>query len=272
MKLTQTFPTHHLKTAALSPEPGTLTVAEEVPLALYFSGVEYAVMMVTPADLEDFITGFTLTEAFITSVTDVREITITEREGGLHADILLAPEALRRVLTRTRRAIAGRTSCGICGSDSETVMNAASGTVTGHQPSPAAIRYALTTLRSRQVLNRDVGMLHAAAWCDPAGNILIIREDVGRHNALDKLIGAGLRSAAAFTDGFCLLTSRCSYEMAAKAITAGMSAVAALSAPTALAVRTAQKAGLCLIAPARENTMQILTGCRTADGETPERD
>ncbi|GCD75168.1 formate dehydrogenase accessory protein FdhD [Acetobacter pasteurianus NBRC 3299] len=237
----------------------TLMVAEEMPLALVYNGIDYAVMMITPHDVHDFVVGFSFTEDIISSVTDLRKIDITTQSNGLRADMRVNAEALRKVLARTRRPIAGRTGCGICGADMESITSRKISGVIGQEPDADAIHKVLENLRNHQVLNKGVGMLHAAAWCLPNGHILHMREDVGRHNALDKLIGYGLRHQLDFTQGFCFLTSRCSYEMAAKAVAAGMSAVVSLSAPTALAVRTARAAGLVLISPARTTGMYVVS-------------
>ncbi|ARW48787.1 Protein FdhD like protein [Acetobacter pasteurianus subsp. pasteurianus] len=240
-------------------ECSTLMAAEEVPLALVYNGIDYAVMMITPHDIDDFVAGFSFTENVISSFVDLRHIKITAQPDGLRADVRVNAEALRKVLARTRRPIAGRTGCGVCGADMESITNRNICGVSGQEPDAGAIHKALENLRSHQVLNKGIGMLHAAAWCLPNGHIVHVREDVGRHNALDKLIGYGLRNQVDFTQGFCFLTSRCSYEMAAKAIAAGMSAVVSLSAPTALAVRTARAAGLVLISPARSTGMYVVS-------------
>ncbi|RFD21398.1 sulfurtransferase FdhD, partial [Komagataeibacter melaceti] len=149
------------------------------------------------------------------------------------------------------------TGCGICGTDAQEVLDRPAPTVPHAPPDPAAVRHALGGLRARQELNARTHMLHAAAWCMPDGGIAHVREDVGRHNALDKLIGAGLRGGVDFGRGFCLVTSRCSYEMAHKAIMAGMPALAAVSAPTARALRVAAASGLTLLAPARESGIML---------------
>lgn len=236
----------------------TLNLAEEVPLALTYNGIEYAVMMVTPHNIADFVNGFSVTEGLVKNLSDIRQISITPVDGGLKADIRISADALRTVLARSRRPIAGRTGCGICGSDMAGVLQRTSNTVQPYTPELSAIRSALTTLRDHQVLNRGIGMLHAAAWCSTSGHITSIREDVGRHNALDKLIGHALNNELSFAEGFCLLTSRCSYEMATKAIAAGMRALISLSAPTALALRTAQQAGLTLVSPAKPDNICFL--------------
>lgn len=240
-------------------EHNSLMVAEETPLALIYNGIDYAVMMITPHDIDDFIVGFSFTEDIISSGADLRQIKITAQPDSLRADVRVNAESLRKVLARTRRPIAGRTGCGICGADMESITNRKICGVIGQEPDANAIHKAFENLRNHQVLNKGVGMLHAAAWCLPNGHIVHMREDVGRHNALDKLIGYGLRHQLDFTQGFCFLTSRCSYEMTAKAVAAGMSAVVSLSAPTALAVRTARAAGLVLISPARATGMYMVS-------------
>ncbi|MDE7546987.1 formate dehydrogenase accessory sulfurtransferase FdhD [Acetobacter fabarum] len=236
----------------------TLNLAEETPLSLVYNGIDYAVMMITPHSIHDFSIGFSVTEGIVSEASEIRHIAISSVSGGLKADIRISADALRKVLARSRRPIAGRTSCGICGSDMNSIVTRNQNTVQAYTPDISAIRSALLHLREHQTLNADIGMLHAAAWCTPDGSITSIREDVGRHNALDKLIGHGLTNSLDFADGFCLLTSRCSYEMASKAIAAGMRALVSLSAPTAMAFRTAQQAGLTLISPARADSMCIL--------------
>ncbi|MCH4092336.1 formate dehydrogenase accessory sulfurtransferase FdhD [Acetobacter sp.] len=238
-------------------EQKDLVVADEVPLSLIYGGMDYAVMMITPHDVEDFVTGFSLTEGIITSVTELRQIAVSRSINGLKAEIQVGPEAMRKVLSRSRRPIAGRTGCGVCGADEESLMHHSVRTVTGSEPSPASVRRVLENIRAHQVLNKGVGMLHAAAWCREDGHILHIREDVGRHNALDKLIGLSLRREVDLSRGFCVLTSRCSYEMVAKAITAGIGAVVALSSPTAFALRLAREADLVLISSARLNGFKV---------------
>ncbi|WP_338331254.1 formate dehydrogenase accessory sulfurtransferase FdhD [Acetobacter sp. LMG 32666] len=245
-------------THAVKRTEDTLQLAEEVPLALVYNSIEYAVMMVTPHNVVDFAIGFSMTEGIIKNTSEIKNVSILPIPGGLKADLRISADALRTVLARSRRPIAGRTSCGICGSDMNSVVTRVQTTVQPYTPDLSAIRSALACLREHQTLNAGIGMLHAAAWCSTNGNITSIREDVGRHNALDKLIGHGLQTSLDFTDGFCLITSRCSYEMASKAIAAGMRTLVSLSAPTAYALRTAQQAGLTLISPARTDNICIL--------------
>ncbi len=228
-------------------------VAEEVPVAFRFGGVDYAVMMATPSDIEDFATGFALTERIIGALGDIRAIAMESGKDGIAVDITLTPVRFQEFLADHRvRSLRGHTSCGICGLESTRLLAPATRQmVHSPQPSDIAIERALAALRGAQPLARETRAAHAAAWCDTQGNIVRLREDVGRHNALDKLIGARLQAGAATEPGFCVITSRCSFEMVQKAVAAGMSVLVAISAPTALAVHTARQAGLTLIASAR---------------------
>jgi FdhD protein len=229
-------------------EPIRLMVAEEVPVAFRYNGFPHAVMMATPDDLEDFAYGFTLTEGLIDGADGIRRLDLQPRDGGIGAHITLNGGSLHRFLSGRRvRQSRGNTSCGICGvqdlADLHTPFRAVQ---KGHAPSKAAIQTALNALRALQPLSRGTRGAHASAWVEPSGSIAAVREDVGRHNSLDKLIGAGLRGGFDATCGFCLITSRCSYEMAHKAVVAGFGTLVSVSAPTALAIRTASEAGLTL--------------------------
>ena len=230
-----------------------LDVAEEMPLAIQFHGIPHAVMMGTPLDLEDFALGFSIAEGIAANRDDLRSVTIGGAEDGLTIDIALTRSALTRFLScRRLRALRGHTSCGICGiEDLEQLKQLKTKAVTRPPAAGAldcrALDCALARLRGLQPLAARTHATHAAAWVDVEGALTLVREDIGRHNALDKLVGAALRANVDFADGFCLITSRCSYEMAQKAIAAGIPALVAISAPTALAIRTAQAAGLTLI-------------------------
>jgi FdhD protein len=225
-------------------------VAEETPLALHYNGIPHAVMMGTPLDLEDFAVGFSIAEDIATNLDDLRAVETTPREDGIAIAISLAPEALHRFLGRRRvRSLRGHTSCGICGiEDLEQLTSIAMRRVPAACPiDRAALEIALVRLRGFQPLGSLTHGAHAAAWVSLDGTLLLVREDVGRHNALDKLVGAALRGGYNFSEGFCLITSRCSYEMVQKAVAAHIPALVAISAPTALAIRTAQAAGLTLV-------------------------
>jgi FdhD protein len=226
-------------------------LAEEVPVALEYNGVSHAVMMATPADLEEFALGFSLSEGIIGSAREFYGVDIEHGPGGITAHIEIAGAAFAGLKDR-RRNMSGRTGCGLCGVDSlSQVLRPLPWLAPSRALSARAIRQALAGVKALQPLNRVTGATHAALWCDRAGIPASAFEDVGRHNALDKLIGSMARSRAEPGDGFALITSRASVEMVQKAATAGISALVAISAPTALAARTARQCGMTLIAFAR---------------------
>jgi len=230
------------------------TLAEEVPIALEYNGVSHAVMLATPTDLDAFALGFSLSEGIIASSQDFYDMETESGEAGITLHIRISSEAFAG-LKEKRRNLVGRTGCGLCGTESlDQALRSLPRLATRVQPFPAsAIRRALDALNALQPLNRLTGAMHAAAWCDITGTVLQAFEDVGRHNALDKLIGAMAKANADVRNGFALVTSRASVEMVQKAIAAQMPALVAVSAPTGLAVRTAQEGGLTLVAFARGN-------------------
>ncbi|WP_273028502.1 formate dehydrogenase accessory sulfurtransferase FdhD [Massilia timonae] len=226
-------------------------LAEEVPVALEYNGVSHAVMLATPADLEEFALGFSLSEGIIASPAECYGVEIEHAASGITAHIDLAAGAFMRLKER-RRSLAGRTGCGLCGVDSlAQVVRPLPWLAPTRALSGAAIRRALLHARAQQPLNRITGATHAAIWCGRDGMPRAAFEDVGRHNALDKLIGGLHMNGADLADGFCVITSRASVEMVQKAATVGIGALVAISAPTALAVRTALGCGLTLVAFAR---------------------
>ena len=228
-------------------------VAEEVPVALSFDGEPFAVMMATPADIEDFVIGFAFSEGLVDAVDELRIESIDTTLEGIHAALSLPAERRGRIAAR-RRNIEGRSGCGLCGAASiEAVLRPPPAVPHGVAIDDATLSCALRALQRRQPLNALTGATHAAAWCDAGGNLVAVREDVGRHNALDKLIGALLRAGTTLDAGFCIVTSRASYEMAMKAAQAGMPMLAAISAPTALAIALADGAGLTLVGFARDD-------------------
>ncbi len=233
----------------------TSAVAEETPIAFRFGGVDYAVMMATPADIEDFTTGFAVTEGIAGGMEDIRAVEVQAGDECLMVDVTLSPARFRTFLADHRvRSLRGHTSCGVCGLESTHLLAHGNRKVAhSRPPSTEAIHQALASLHDLQPLACETRAAHAAAWCDGNGKIIHLREDIGRHNALDKLIGAGLRASIDTRAGFCLITSRCSFEMVQKAVAAGMSTLVAISAPTGLAVRTARQAGLTLLASARND-------------------
>lgn len=251
-KASLTVPTrlYRYDVGAVGPE-ATREIPVETPVELVFGGAPYAVMMASPADLEDFAVGFALTEGVIGSLSDIRAVEIRSGAESARIEIALTGERLQAHLAR-RRAMSGRTGCGICGvEDLEHLPQAPRRTHVASAPSPHAVGAALRALETAQPLNARTRAVHAAAWCDPSGALIAVREDVGRHNALDKLIGAALRAGVDPDAGFVLITSRCSFEMVGKAAVFGAGALVCVSAPTSLALATAEKAGLHLIAIAR---------------------
>jgi FdhD protein len=225
-------------------------LADEIPTALVYNGQSHAVMLATPLDLEDFAVGFSLTEEIVATVGDIDGIEARESALGMVIDIRVDPARLLAGAQR-RRALAGRSGCGLCGVES------LAGAVRDPPARPASPGFVLTeaaaasafaALPARQPLNRENRSVHAAAWADAQGNIRLAREDVGRHNALDKLIGALARDGADFAQGFAVMSSRCSFELAQKAAQVGIGGLATLSAPTALALDLARRAGVILAA------------------------
>jgi FdhD protein len=243
------------------------TIAVETPVNILFGGIPFAVMMTTPADLEDFAIGFALTEGIVESLSDIRGVAIERAEGGLKVNVTLAGERMSAHLARGR-AISGRTGCGLCGIEDLSSLPAVRARIAEAEPvDPAAVKAALRALDESQPLNAETRAVHGAAWCDRDGGIVALREDVGRHNALDKLIGALARTGVAPADGFFVITSRCSFEMVAKAAIFGASTLVALSAPTSLAIERAQASGVTLIAIARGDQAMIFTQPGSAAGE-----
>jgi FdhD protein len=229
-------------------------VAVETPIEIAYGGQAFAVMMGTPTDLEDFAAGFSLTEGIVERFEEIRAIEARIDNAAARVDVALTGDRLRVHLAR-RRAVAGRTGCGVCGiEDLEHLPKARRRGSRSEPPSPAAVGRAVEALDAHQPLNALTRAVHGAAWCDPSGEIHLAREDVGRHNALDKCIGALLRDGVDPEAGFLVVTSRCSYEMVTKAAAFGAGALVAVSAPTSLALDVAQAAGVALIVTARRDS------------------
>lgn len=237
-------------------------VAEEVPVALLYNSRPHVVMMCTPADLDDFARGFTVTEDIVADVSEISAVRIRELPDQLGYEIDVAiPGARAGLLADRQRNLQGRTGCGLCGAQTiAAAIRPIHRVPAGTGLSLAAIRRALEGLRKQQPLNAATGATHAAAWATPDGLIVAAREDVGRHNALDKLIGHLLASSQDLSRGFLVITSRASYEMVQKAASVGMPAVVAISAPTAYAVRLAEESGITLIGFARGDR-QVIYSC-----------
>jgi FdhD protein len=223
-------------------------VAEEVPVALVYNGISHAVMLATPQDLEDFALGFSLTEGIAGSPQDIYEIEVTPQSNGIELHITLATEKLKL----RRRSMTGRTGCGLCGAESlEQAMRIPVNTMpVNEQISAKSLEKAIHLINERQQLQQLTGGTHACAWVSNEGDIQLIREDVGRHNALDKLIGA-IANSKTNTSGFVLTSSRASYEMVQKTASASIPILVAMSAPTGLAIRVARNCGMTLIGFAR---------------------
>ncbi len=252
-------------------EAGSVEVAVETAVNIVYGNQPYAVMMATPSDLEDFVTGFSLTEGIIREADEIRGISVVPQAGGLVATVDLAPGRFREHLAR-RRNLSGRTSCGLCGVETLAEMPMAAGR-RDDQPgiAAAAIATALSALDRHQPLHRLTHAVHAAAWCDSQGHILAAREDVGRHNAFDKLIGARLRAGQAAGEGFILVTSRASFEMVEKAAIFGAGTLVSISAPTSLAIERAVALGLTLVSVARDDGCTIFVGSLASDLELAAR-
>lgn len=226
-------------------------VVDEQPVALVYNGISHAVMMATPADLEDFALGFSLSEGIIANRGECYGMDVEDGPAGISVEIEIASGAFMGLKER-RRTLAGRTGCGLCGVDSlDQVCRPLPALAPARGFSAAGVRRALAEIGPRQALTRLTGAAHAAAWCGMDGALRIVREDVGRHNALDKVIGAMARAEADPADGFFLITSRVSFEMAQKASLAGVAALVGMSAPTLAAVELADAAGMTLLAFAR---------------------
>lgn len=231
-------------------------VAEEVPIALEYNGLSHAVMLATPLDLEDFALGFSLSEGLIGSPADLLDVEVQARPQGVALQLQVTARC-ELMLKERRRTLAGRTGCGLCGTDSlDQVFRPP---VRALPPLPVAVDQlvpvlsrAMRELAEAQPLQQRSGGIHAAAWCDAQGQVLLVREDVGRHNALDKLVGALARAGTDTANGFAAVTSRASFEMVQKTAGAGIPMLAAVSAPTHLAIRTARDCGLVLAGFVRE--------------------
>jgi FdhD protein len=232
-------------------------VAEELPVALIYNDRPHAVMMATPADLEDFALGFSLSEGIIADASEFESVRIEPALAGIEIHICI-PDERGDVLEHRVRQLTGRTGCGLCGA--QTLEAAVRHPAPVKEPATftdSALHRAISELQSRQTINIATGATHAAAWVLPNGFVDAVREDVGRHNALDKLIGAMMRSGTDVSQGFMLVTSRGSYEMVMKAATIGIGILVAISAPTALAIALANEANVTLIGFARADGYSV---------------
>lgn len=232
----------------------------EVPVALEFNGLAYAVMMATPTDLADFALGFALTEGLAASAADVADLDVVEVEKGWICRAQLSGLGIDKLTERVRTRVA-ESSCGLCGIENLDAVSKPLPKVAAHDAlEPAAIFAALSKLRDHQPLTRQTGAAHAAAFCSADGTILHAREDVGRHNAMDKLVGALAKAEQDPAEGFILSSARCSYEIVEKAVRAGATRLVTISLPTSMAVDRAKAAGLSLWCLARDDSVLQLSG------------
>ncbi|HEV7716239.1 MAG TPA: formate dehydrogenase accessory sulfurtransferase FdhD [Steroidobacteraceae bacterium] len=228
-------------------------VTEEVPVALVYHGVPHVVMLASPADLEDYAVGFTVSEGLVGDPREIQSVEVVRGAESIEVRIGIAGERFSELLRR-RRNLTGRSGCGLCGAETvEEAIRPPVKVADGVRVSAADLHAALIQLESLQPINAQTGSIHAAAWVVPGQGIQLVREDVGRHNALDKVIGALVRSGTDVTAGYAVITSRASFEMVQKAAAAGITFMVAVSAPTALAIRMAEQTGLTLVGFARRD-------------------
>lgn len=238
---------------------GTRTIPEETAIAFTFNTASYAVMMATPQDLEDFAVGFALTEGVVSSADAIDTVETVFEETGIELRVWLKAKDAAEFLGR-RRKIAGPTGCGLCGVESlNEAMRPPPAVGEGRILTPEEIMTAVSSLAAHQELNRETRAVHAAGFWEPTRGLIAVREDVGRHNALDKLAGASVRNGGDAAQGVVVLTSRVSVEMVQKSAMIGAPVIVAVSAPTALAVRMAETCGMTLAAIARKDGFEVFT-------------
>lgn len=238
---------------------GNRAVPEETALAITYNGGTYAVMMGTPGDLRDFAIGFSLSEGVISTAAEIRSLDIVPYPDGIELQMWLEDDQATQISARRRR-IAGPTGCGLCGVESlEEAVKPAAIVAPGGQVTPEQIMAAMQAMAPLQVVNIETRAVHAAALWLPGRGIVALREDVGRHNALDKLAGAVALGAIDHASGLVLLSSRVSVEMVQKTAAIGAAVMVCVSAPTALAIRMAEAAGITLIAVARSDGFEVFT-------------
>ncbi len=236
----------------------TRDVPIETPIAFEYDGIGYAVMLATPSDLRDYGIGFTLSERLVTSIAEIESVEVAELPRGWIIRIALRGVPRDRLRERVRLRLT-EGSCGLCGLETiEQVLRPLPLLLRGVRVDRTAIERALATLDAQQPLGRATGAAHAAAFCSAQGVLQVVREDVGRHNAMDKLIGAAAEKAFELSQGFILVTARCSYELVEKAVTAGCPMLVTISAPTSLAVERAKESGLTLVSLARRDSMLVV--------------
>ncbi|GAC1418489.1 MAG: formate dehydrogenase accessory sulfurtransferase FdhD [Actinomycetota bacterium] len=242
------------------------TVAEETPVALVYNGRPHVVMMCTPADIEDFALGFTLTEEIVRQRDAIGAVRAVRYSQGIEVEISI-PESASDALRQRGRALVGRTGCGLCGVTTiDDALRPGHIVASERQIAPAAVFCAGEQLPQWQRYNQGTGAVHAAGWATLDGAIVLAREDVGRHNALDKLVGAMVLNGIDPADGFAVVTSRASYELVQKCAVMGISLLAAISRPTGLAVRMAEAAGITLAALLRGHSVNVYSHSERLQG------
>jgi FdhD protein len=235
-------------------------LAEETPVTLAYNLVPYAVMMATPADLEDFAVGFSLTEGIVADSAEIGRVEVVRYSRAIELQIDVPAATAAAVSGVRSRRLSGRTGCGICGTEEvDRVLRELPAVQSDVTIESAAVVRAMRQLAERQPLNDETGAVHAAGWARANGALACVREDVGRHNALDKLVGALVRAGEQAGEGFVVMTSRGSFELVQKAAVLGVPLLATVSAPTALAVRVAEGVGLTLVGFAREERFTVYT-------------
>lgn len=237
----------------------TQAVAQEVPVAMVYNGVSHAVMLASPLQLHDLALGFSLSEGIVESADELYDCVTKTTQQGVELHLEIASRAMA-ILRRRRRNLMGRTGCGICGTESLAQLASTPRQLkNSSRPTPVAIEKALAQLNQLQLLQQETGAVHCAALCNDHGEITLLREDVGRHNALDKLIGSANSDAQALENGFVLLSSRASFEMIQKSSRVGVPALVCISAPTSFAIATANQAKQHLIGFARPGRHTLYT-------------
>ena len=241
-------------------------VAEERPVGLLYHGIPHVVMLASPADLEDLAVGFTLSEGIVANRSDIRSVQLVSKDESLNVDLQISSDSFSALLRR-RRNLTGRTGCGLCGVETvEEAVRNPQPVGNGVHVTSQELHAELESLQNRQTVNRVTGSVHGAAWALPGKGIQLVREDVGRHNALDKVIGALVRAQIDCSEGYFIITSRASFEMVQKTAMVGVSFVAAVSAPTALAIDIAAKANVTLVGFARADRHVIYSHPQRMEG------